>query len=101
MASDSYAVARGYWNNEWIPGKFHITGLRGYVSWDAKEHEVKEIELLLHGEGATVEWVELANGNIPTHPIGPMGADGLFIGRALCPSPENKYTPGKIHPKWK
>jgi len=27
-----------------------------------------------------------------------MGAKGYFVGRAVCPHPENKHTPGKICP---
>lgn len=97
-ASDAYIVIRGYYNNEWIPGKFHATDFRAYVGYGKKEHEVETFEILVHDDNAIVEWVPLRNGDIPSHPVGPLGNDGYFVGKALAPKPELKHTPGKIHP---
>jgi len=30
-----------------------------------------------------------------------MGPENLYVGRAVCPHPENKHTPGKISMKTK
>jgi hypothetical protein len=99
-AGDNYYVARAYYNNEWIPGKLHTTEYKTYIPWGSKEHEVtgSDIEILVAGAGTTVEWVPAKDGYVPPYTVGPMGNDGLFVGRAKCPHPENIHTPGKIHP---
>jgi len=98
-ASEHYYVARGHFNNEWIPGKFHGTDRKAYVPWGGKENEVHgDVELCVAGAGTKVEWVPTKDGHIVDYTVGPMGTDNLYIGRALCPAPENVYTPGKIHP---
>lgn len=99
QAGPHYFVARAYFNNEWIPGKLHTTEYKTYIPWGGKETEVtSEIEILVAGLGTKVEWVHAKDGYVPPYTVGPMGTDGLFVGRAKCPEPENVHTPGKIHP---
>jgi len=101
-ASERYLVARAPYNNEWIPGKFHTTDHKCYIPWGQKEHEVNlDVEILVAAPGTLVEWIPHKNGEIPmSGAIGPMGTDGLYVGKAICPSPESVFTPGKIHPKY-
>jgi len=37
MAGPTYAVARGFYNNEWIPGKLHTIDLRAFISTGGNE----------------------------------------------------------------
>jgi len=99
-ASEKYIVARMIYNNEWMPGKFHSTDFKGYVPFNGKEHEVAgDPELLVAAPGATIEWVPMRWGDVPVaNGVGPLGAEGFYVGRALCPAPESAHTPGKIHP---
>ena len=98
FGSEGYLVARGWHNDEWIPGKFHVSGKKAYVPWGGKEHEVHKFELLVAASGTTVRWVKALNGQVPAGAVGPVGKDSLYIGRAVCPAPESANTPGKIHP---
>jgi len=96
-ASPEYVVARALHNHEWMPGKFHTTSRQAYVPYGGLEVEVKDhIELLVANPGTVVEWKPVENGEFGN--VGPYGQDGLYVGRALAPHPENVYTPGKIHP---
>jgi len=99
-ASDTYVVCRALHNHEWMPGKLHVTDKRVFVAWGGKEIQVeKDIEILIAASGTLVEWIASQDGQVGN--VGPYGADGLYVGRAVCPAPENKGTPGKIHPKYK
>jgi len=101
-ASDTYVVARANHQGQWIPGKLNVQDKSVYIPYDSKEVLVKsDIEVLVHAPGAEVLWVPASHGQVAEGSIGPMGQDGLFVGRVLCPYPENKYTPGKIHPAQK
>ena len=101
FASDRYIVIKGWHNNEFIPGKLHTTENKAYVPWGGKETEVTEFDVLTHAPGTHLEWVKASHGHVPEGAIGPIGNDNLFVGRAVCPAPENKYTPGKVHPSEK
>jgi len=100
-ASDSYVVVRGFHDNDWVPGKLHTTEHKCYIPWEGKELPITgNIELLVHAPNAKVEWVFEKNGQVPQGAVGPMGK-GYFVGRATCPHPESKPTPGKICPSMK
>jgi len=99
FASKDYVVIRAPHQNNWIPGKLNTKEMKAYVAHDSKEVEVNSgFEVLLHAPGTEVRWVPVSDGKVPSGAIGPFGTDGYFIGRAVCPKPENVYTPGKIHP---
>lgn len=101
-ASDNYVVIRAYHANDWMTGKYNLKQGRAYISYDYKEIEpTSDFEVLTAAPGATVEWISASNGQIPHGAVGPIGKDQVFVGRALCPKPENVYTPGKIHPSHK
>jgi len=51
---------------------------------------------LTHAPGATVEWKHAKDGHVHPGGVGPVGNSDYWIGRAVCPSPESKETPGKI-----
>jgi len=57
-----------------------------------------KVEVLVAAPGAHIKWITASHGSIPDGAIGPIGNDGLYVGRAKCPHPENQYNPGKIHP---
>lgn len=98
-ASSEYVVIRAQHGNDWVPGKLSTKSLKAYIAYDSKEVEVSSgVEVLLHAPGTEARWIPASNGSVPSGAVGPIGADGAYIGRALCPYPENAYTPGKIHP---
>ena len=98
-ASSEYVVIRAQHGNDWVPGKLGTKELKAYIAYDMKEVEVQSgFEVLLHAPGTEVKWIPASNGSVPSGAIGPFGADGAYIGRAMCPQPESVYTPGKIHP---
>lgn len=99
FASREYAVIRALHGNNWIPGKLSIREMKAYIAYDSTEVEVKSgIEILLHAPGTEARWITISDGKIPSGAVGPLGADGVYIGRGVCPKPESVYTPGKIHP---
>jgi len=94
-ASEGYIVSRSHHNNEWIPGKFHVKTHKAYVPFDGKEvEEGLNAELLVAAPGTIVEWIKVGHGQVGN--VGPMGTDGLFVGRVL--TKDGVYESGKIHP---
>ena len=98
-ASNKYVVIRAYHAGNWVPGKLSTQSMKAYIAYDMKEVEIgSNFEVLLHAPGTEAKWIPSFNGTVPAGAIGPFGADGVYIGRAMCPQPESVYTPGKIHP---
>jgi len=72
-----------------------------YVPYAGKEWPIgqeADLEVLTSAPGAIVEWKGASNGQVIPGGIGPFGNEGYYVGRAMCPAPENLNTPGKLHP---
>ena len=100
FASDTYAVIRAKNSSgDMVVGKYHKGQCQGYIPYGGKEVGVgQNVEILVAAPGSRIQWLSSGHGTPVDGAIGPIGNDGLFVGRAKCPHPENQYTPGKIHP---
>lgn len=99
-ASDTYAVIRAdNGHGDFVVGKYHTGQRQAYIPYGGKEVPVSHnVEILVAAPGSHVQWVTGGHGSVVQGAVGPIGNEGLFVGRARCPQPENQYTPGKIHP---
>ena len=101
-ASQHYVAIRAYHNGTLVQGKLRVPELKAYISYGGKEIRVTgNIEVLTHVPGAQVSWVKASQGKVPKDAVVSLGDDQTIVGRAVCPQPENIYTPGKVHPSHK
>nr|CDS33871.1 protein of unknown function DM9 [Hymenolepis microstoma] len=98
---DGIFIARGCVNREQIPGKYVSKYGTCYVSYDGKEHELSDCEILcdtcIPSGGCCYEWRDDCGGSVPKNAIAAgMASDGepLFICRAKV---NGEKCVGKVH----